>query len=63
MTGTPQKKSEVPGGRSRQHGEDETRPRPQPEDEQKPGGDIKEPPSPATSGTHEKLPRKGELET
>jgi hypothetical protein len=63
MTGTPRKTSDVPGGRSRQDGEEQKRPRPQPEDERKPDGDVKEPPSPATSGTEEKFPRKGELET
>ena len=61
MTGTPQKTSDVPGGRS-QDGEAHKRPRPQPPDGPKRAGDVKEPPSPATSGTEEKFPRKGELE-
>jgi hypothetical protein len=52
MTGTPQKTSDVPGDR----------PRPPSEDGEQPAGDVKEPPSPATSGTDEKFPRKGELE-
>jgi hypothetical protein len=52
MTLTPQKASDVPA---------DERPRPQPEDEPRPSGDVKEPPSPATSGTEEKFPRKGDV--
>jgi hypothetical protein len=63
MTLTPQKASDAPADRSRQEGEEHKRPRPLPEDGPRPSGDVKEPPSPATSGTEEKFPRKGEVQT
>ncbi len=59
MTGTPQRTSDVPGDR-RDRAEPK-RPKPEPEDVRRPSGDVKEPPSAATSGTEEKFPRKGEI--
>jgi hypothetical protein len=58
MTGAPRTPSDAPKRPPRQ---EENQHHPEPEDWREPGGDVKEPPLPGTSGNEEKFPRKGEI--
>lgn len=58
MIGAPRTTPDDPKDLSRQKEEPH---HPEPKDWREPGGDVKEPPLPGTSGNEEKFPRKGEI--